>query len=403
MSANTMINNEIQKSEKKSEIELMTEDLLLDTMGKSNDEKTIKIRISELATLGAGASSLIPKIAQITQTVSIPNDKFYRLVNKGTGEVLKKAKNGDYWGSLKRVDGSSKMLRLRPADPLTTTTTTKMVLPVDPATIMMAAALYSIEKEISQIAEMEREILSFLELEKQSEIEADVETLMDITRKYKSSWDNEHFVVSNHKLVLDIQRTARKNINFHYKKISEIINDKKLTISQNQVTSLLNDLKKRFQYYRLSLYTYSLSSLMEIMLGGNFKEEYIIGVKNQIASMSIVYRDLFDQSSLKLESISSTTIESNILKGVGTVGNVFGKAIGKIPLVEKGSIDEFLKEGGEKLKVSAKSKKNEVVREFADLSNPKITVFTEKMDDMIAIFNHSSNIGFDAKYIYLSA
>ena len=84
---------------------------------------------------------------------------------------------------------------------------------------------------------------------------------MDITRKYKSGWDNEHFIASNHKLVLDIQRTARKNMNVYQKRVAEVINSKKLVVAQNQVNSTLKDLQKKFKYYRLSLFTFSMASM----------------------------------------------------------------------------------------------------------------------------------------------
>ena len=51
--------------------------------------------------------------------------------------------------------------------------------------MMMAVALFSIEQQLGNIAEMEKQILSFLEIEKESEIEADVETLTSIIKKYK--------------------------------------------------------------------------------------------------------------------------------------------------------------------------------------------------------------------------
>lgn len=51
---------------------------------------------------------------------------------------------------------------------------------------------------------MQQQIMSFLETEKESEIEADVQTLSDLMEKYKYNWDNEYFISSNHKLVLDI-------------------------------------------------------------------------------------------------------------------------------------------------------------------------------------------------------
>lgn len=86
--------------------------------------------------------------------------------------------------------------------------------------MMMAVALFSIEQQLGEISEMQKQILSFLEIEKESEIEADVETIFSIASKYKLNWDNEHFVASNHKMVLDIQRTARKNMLSYEKKVS---------------------------------------------------------------------------------------------------------------------------------------------------------------------------------------
>ena len=148
--------------------------------------------------------------------------------------------------------------------------------------MMMAVALFSIEQQLGEISEMQKQILSFLEIEKESEIEADVETIFSIAFKYKLNWDNEHFVASNHKLVLDIQRTARKNMLSYEKKVSDIVGGKKLIVAHAQVKSALQDLLKKFKYYRLSLYTFSMASLMEVMLGGNFNEEYVSGIKDEI-------------------------------------------------------------------------------------------------------------------------
>ena len=50
--------------------------------------------------------------------------------------------------------------------------------------MMMAVALYSIEKDLKQIAETQQKILTFLEVENESQIEADVESLMGIVANY---------------------------------------------------------------------------------------------------------------------------------------------------------------------------------------------------------------------------
>ena len=47
-----------------------------------------------------------------------------------------------------------------------------------------------------------------------------------------------------------------------------------------------------------------MSSLMEVMLGGNFNEEYVSGIKDEIRQMSEAYRDLFARCSVYLENLS---------------------------------------------------------------------------------------------------
>lgn len=398
-----MPKSEVAPSEAINESALLeiTNGLLFDAHAEIIEQKTLSVPIAQLATLGAGVSSLLPAIRTVTQTTAINTEGLYQLANAAVGDTLKVAKNGNFWGAFKTADGTSKFAQLQSAGPLTATT--RSVAAIDPATMMMAVALFSIEDKLGEIEKMQKEIISFLEIEKESEIEADVEMLLNLISKYKLNWDNEHFVVSNHKLVLDIQRTARKNMKGYQKKITEVINLKKLVVVQNRVNSTLKDLQKKFKYYRLSLYTFAMASMMEIMLSGNFKEEYISGIKEEIEKLSSVYRDLFGQCSIYLEKISGGSIEANVLKGIGTASKVVGKFIGNIPLVKKGQVDEFLQDSGKHIKSNAKEIEMSAIATFAEISNPETRVFTDMMEDMIRIYNHTERICFDDKKIYLIA
>lgn len=375
------------------------EGLLSDARTDISEKRIINIPINKLTTLGAGVASLAPELRTITQTTTIHTEGLYRLANAEPGEVLKMAKDGNYWGSLKRIDGTSKFAKLQDAGPLSMTNTT--VMPVNPAAVMMAGALFSIEQQLGNIAEMERQILSFLETEKEAEIEADVETISGIFLKYKFNWDNEHFTASNHKLALDIQRTARKNMAAYQKKVSEVLKLKKPVIVQSKVNTALKDLLKKFKYYRLSLYTFAMASFAEIMLSGNFKEEYIAEVQSEIEDMSIRYRDLFGQCSVFLEKMSSAALDANVLKGIGTASKAVGTLIGSIPIVKEGPVDEFLQDGGEHIRENAEDLKKGVIESFAELGNPKTNIFIEQMRTMIQIYNHTTDICFDKEQIYL--
>lgn len=379
----------------------VSQGLLVDARSTLDNKKSLSIPIAELSTLGAGVSSLIPALNTVTQTSTIAVEGLYTLANAGGGDVLKVAKNGNFWGAFKTADGGSKFAQLQAANPITGKT--KSVVSFNPATMLMAVALYSIEQKLGDIEEMQKQILSFLEIEKESEIEADVEMLSDIINKYKFNWDNEHYLASSHKMVMDIQRTARKNMNGYQKKVSEVLNSKKWTVMQNQVSLTLKDLLKKFKYYRLSLYTFSLASMLEIMLSGNFKEEYINGVKNEIERISSIYRNVFDECSVYIEKMSKGSIDTNVLKGIGNASKKVGKFIGNIPIIKEGAVDEFLQDSGSHIKSSVKGIEQNSVGIFAQINNPETLVFINKMEDMIQIYNHTERICFDDKKIYLVA
>ena len=173
-----------------------TENMLTDIRSVASDKTVRSIPIASLAALGGSAASLSPALRTVTETMTVNTQGLYMLANESVGDTLKLAKDGNFWGAFKTAEGKSKFAKLQTAGPLSASTTT--TIPVDPATMMMAAALYSIEKKLGDIEEMQKQILSFLEIEKESEIEADVQMLTNLIRNYKSNWDNEHFVASNH-------------------------------------------------------------------------------------------------------------------------------------------------------------------------------------------------------------
>lgn len=379
----------------------ITSEVLMDARSDLPEKALFSMPIAQLTTLGAGVSSLIPAFHTVTQTTTVNTQGLYRLANAGVGDTLKVARNGNFWGAFKCANGTSKFAQLQSVEQLTATSTA--TVPIDPATMLMAVALFSIEQKLDSIAETQKQILTFLEGEKESEIEADVETLTNMISKYKYNWDNKQYLQSNHKMVLDLQRTARKNMLFYQRRVVEAMNSKQLVVAQMKVKSTLKDLLKKFKYYRLSLYTFSLASLLEIMLSGNFKEEYITGIKEEIEVLSMTYRDLYGECSEYLEGLSGSALEANLLKSIGNASNTVGKLIGSIPKIKDGQADEFLQNNGARLKNNAVDMERNVVKAFAEISNPGTGIFTEKMRDMILIYNYTSEICFDNEQIYLVA
>lgn len=378
------------------DIVAVSENLLAELRTELPSKKTMSVPIAQLSLLGAGVQSLIPALNTITQSseIEVPGG-LYRLLND-SGSGLKQSKGGFFWGATKE----SKIGKFSQVDSVTQTVKTTM--PIDPTKMMMAVALASIEKQLDDIQETQRQILLFLETEKESEIEADVETLVSVINKYKFNWDNEHFVRSNHKLILDIQRTARKNMISYQKMVADILNSNQFLIAQSAVKSTLNDLLKKFKYYRLSLYSYAMASFLEIMLSKNFKEEYITEIQSEIEKQSFNYRELYDKCSVHLEKMTSSSIETNVMKGIGNASRAFGGFLGGISIF-KGSVDSFLKNSGDSLTKNANEIEAGTIAQFKEVSTPNTKVFIDKMDDMIQIYNHTEVIYFDQNLIYLVA
>ena len=126
-------------------------------------------------------------------------------------------------------------------------------------------------------------------------------------------------------------------------------------------------------------------------------------MKSEIAGISDKYRKLFTDSSLYLEKMSISAVDSNLLKGVGAVTRGAGKLVGAIPFVKEGQIDEILLESGEEIEQNAKKIERKSVGDFASNANPGIGIFVDQMENMIQIYNHIEQILFDEKEIYLIA
>ena len=139
--------------------------------------------------------------------------------------------------------------------------------------------------------------------------------LTNIVSNYKHTWDNELQVKSNHQTVNDIKIRTRRSINSYKKQISNVVSSKQLIVPQSKVKSTYARIEKMFKYYRLSLYSFSLATMLEILLSGNQNSEYISKSKDEIEILSNSYREIFETSSIYLEKLGHSELKANIVKG----------------------------------------------------------------------------------------
>ena len=365
------------------------EQFLLDTKTDITKVRCEKMPLEKMASLGASVASIMPLLQSLNQSKT-GTGKLYRLVNNSFGDKLKQASDGTFWGALRKNSGGSKMAKFQEVPSLG----------VDPTTMLIAVALYSFEQQIGKIYEMEQQILSFLENEKESQIEADIISLNSTMKEYTVNWDKELFVQGHYQKTLIIKRNAEKNIISYQKDISKLIQSEDFLVMD--VDTKIDNLKKQFTYYRMSLYIYSLASLMEIMMLGDFREENILRVKEEIENRSAEYRDIFTKSSAYIETMEEKEVSSNIMKGLATVSQAMGSFIGGIPFVKEGPVDEWLIENGESIHHNIEMEKKKKLSILSYMSNPGTQLFSEKLKDINDIYNHTTGICVDDKNLYLT-
>ena len=364
-----------------------TSNYMLVDVKKDFDLMTTKqVPINSLQSLGSGVSQLVPTLETITSIKS--GNNLYRVTNLNTFDKLDTTKKGITYGVVKKAEGGSKLAQLKKVH-------------VDPATMMMAVALYEIENQLNEIIDLSRRIFSFLERDKEAEIEADLETLNISIREFKYNWQDKQYLANNHKHVMDIKRTAKKNMNFYKKQITDDILKNNIVVINQTMNSLLTELEKKFKYYRLSLYIYSYASYLEIMLLGNYQEDYLLTKKEELEALDNEYANNYDIALKFIQKNANKSLEGNLLKGIGTAGKAIGNLAEKVPLMKEKKVNEWFDEKGSNLSKSGDNIKNEFIKKFEEISESNTKTFINKVDDFNCIYNKTKEIYFDGKNIYL--
>ena len=356
---------------------------------------TVKLPIEQLGLLGAGIASMLPSLRTISQKT---DGKLFRWVNSENAmDTLKLNKKDNLLGgAFVDKNGKSRFAKFQAVE------SQSLVMPIDPLMLMMAGALMSIEHKLDTIVETQKEILSFLEKDKEAEIEADLKTLTNIIKEYKFNWDNAEYKTNHHKLALDIKRTSAKNTIFYQKQIAEAVKDNSIIHIQNSVDVKQDKLQKLFRYYRMSLYIYSFASYIEVMLLGNFQSDYVLQVKEQVEEYSLAYKKIHSDCYKLLEKATSGSVEKHILKGIGAATEAVGNFIGSVPKIKDGQVDEWLTEKGEKIKKKSDSVGNKTLSMFMEIEEPGNTAFTDNLELVDKLYNRTSDIYIDKDNIYLA-
>lgn len=367
-------------------------------------EESTTIPISDVATLGmATFAPVIDAVNKITNSVPITETglpQLFALDMRGyTGEL---AALHDGSGYLSTILGSSGegiigQAAFVPVNSQTMMASVSSAAVLNPALILGAAIILSVNHKMNMIQRNSEELLSFLKNKDKSKLQANLNMLTDIMNNYKYNIDNEKEKAANANLVKIIKRDSEVFIDFYADELRRKLAAKKIMSGNKENNKLINDLER----YQTAVYSYSFAAFLDVLLVENFKKEYLQSVIEKIEEYSLSYRDVYIQCYDYMERYMNTSVQVQAVKGVATASKLAGETLAKVPILSKGPVDELLIETGGKLKNADKQKKQDILKELSNKQSSYIRPFVDNIKKMDEIYNEPKVIMLDEDNIYL--
>ena len=354
-------------------------------------DKCLKIGFNDVTALGTAFAQFIPSLR--TATV---DGMGYIPVNMGDYDILKRNKDGLYYGAHVTPSGKSVMTKWIKGNPI------HAELPVNPTMLLMAATLANINRKLDMIQQTQMKILSFLEQDKQAEQQGNLNVLTDILCGYKFNWDNAQFLQNNHMKALDIRQSAEKNLLFYQTQIADAIRNMPAICIDQQVNSIVSKLTALFKDYRMAVYLFSFASYLDVMLLGNFQQGYLDQIADKLHQYDEHYQSQFSQCRDLIQKFAGGSIETKLLTGIGNASRALGKLIGSSSVLSRGSVDEWLEENGEKLLRETDAKGERIGSFFSINETIGSKIFEESIQNVGLIHNQTKEIIIKQDALYLN-
>lgn len=333
-----------------------------------------KIPFTEIAALGGTFSGVVETMAAPT------TEGLYRCVfPKGVTGTLAMAKDGS--GALGTIinDGIVGQARWIPVD--------KAIGPACLQAALIAVAVLAVVKQVQDIKDDQKEIISILERDKKSQLLADYDLLASYMDDYKFYWENEASLVVNLNQVKNIKRNAMKDLRSYIEQIEGLLSEKKNLLKMQTASYKIGKLLDRFVHYKLALHVFALSEYMEVMMSKNFQAEYLNKIENEIREHAMEFRDFYTACFDKIELLKKEAVTTQAAHKLADVSRSVGSFIGKIPLVKESPVDEFLIGVGDSISDAEKQRLEKTLAFFIQYKDSGLIPIAEH----IATINHLSN------------
>ena len=368
-----------------------------------------KIPLAGLAALGTAFAQL-PEDARtivesVKKTVATNETLFVGINPKGIPGFLRENEFGTT-GNIMQINSQGKQviagrMRFKAIDGLPVNETTTTVMPIDPMLMVVAVALMTIEKKLDGIQKSVEEVLQFLKQEKQSKQRGNLNMLTEILEDYKLNCQNEKFCMSRISEVLSIKTAAFQDIDFYQNQISAELQCQKGLHGAKASQNLIDAVAYQFAEYQLACHLYAFSSFLDVMLQGNFDPVSIESVTSKMITMAKRYEALYADCHSQMAKYQRSSIEAQIVGGIGAATKGLGKAIASVPVIREGPVDEALISAGDSIGRFNRNTVRQKLQTFELFEDNRMNSFIENLKSINLLHNTENAMVTDGTHLYL--
>ena len=279
----------------------------------------------------------------------------------------------------------------------------KTAAKINPYMIAIMALLMCVTAKLDEINETQNNVLAFLKQKEKAKLEGSLCFLTDILNNYKFNWNNEKYISSNHIKVLDIKQEAEQSIKLFKRQTETSINERHLFHTTSKVNKSVNNLLSCFEDYRLSVYLYSFSSYVEVLLLENFSREYLETIIRKISDYSLEYRETYTKTYAQLERYTKKTVRSIVTRGASGVTKFLGDSVERIPKLGDTQIDENLKSASDKLKSFDLKTNDQISKNIVVNQKVDVQPFVECLKTIDYLYNEPMTILLSSDTLYIQS
>ncbi len=141
---------------------------------------------------------------------------------------------------------------------------------------------------------------------------------------------------------------------------------------------------------------------VELLLGNTIDENLVQSELQRLNNLSMDYRKMYTDLYNYLDTLNHTSLDKKAIDVLGNASQGLGHMIHKVPLLEKGPVDEALVSLGKNVKEQAKNSLVDSLEYLRNYKQLNVDGFVKQYEKLGYMYSGEANLLFDKNNVYIS-